>query len=247
MLRQIISDYHTVKKEAFIRALKKQGAWIFNMIIYGIVFPLSNSSIYSNPFLPIFFICFGVTIFYAEMYPNILPKMLYLCPLDRNQKKSYLYQAYWFKVCVSILFDMGVILIVSFIYHLSWLIALSMLLFHIEYVLVLHMTFFRNRGVFDYLEALNANPPDIWKRYHNEIYSIMGILIIEGALLFAIPMQKESHILQLTIGFLILAAVGGKVIQHMIKTYLPHMVELGTDYEKTSFLTGIKQRPDKHK
>lgn len=101
----VFLDYWGKKKERF-QAIVNSENWMFSYLL--LILPTSflfvkteESSInlwsYYSGIIPIVF-CRLL----AQMYPNYLDKVFYLCPFDKKDRKKYLNTAYWIRILCSV-------------------------------------------------------------------------------------------------------------------------------------------------
>ncbi len=101
MVGLILSDYYYNRKEMFLQ-VGKNGGWFFyfNSLI---ILPISMQTVGRGLiifYVEWFFIL--LTLLASRMYANSLPKIMYLCPMSREERKRYLWTGFYLRNFVFI-------------------------------------------------------------------------------------------------------------------------------------------------
>lgn len=168
----LIKYYSSSLKENFLRELEKNFIvtyfiiWDIWVIAIGI---FNDSSISQNIIFLLLFLPLILGGFHSFMYPNLLDKTLFLCPIEREERKHILIIGYWFRsICVFFcsLIIIACMLIAGLITY-SWYIPI----FLVSEGMLITMMFLENN-----IGVTWENIYVIWRRLA-EIISIFSCMI----------------------------------------------------------------------
>lgn len=123
MMQRIIRDYFAAFHWRKLREACKDGGWLFLYflfllpVIWGVFDTAESAITYFCVAVPLMFCLFA-----AKLHPMVLPKLMYLCPISKENRKRYIKNYCYFCMIVPIVLGaLGAIgLVVSGIYDWVW-------------------------------------------------------------------------------------------------------------------------------
>lgn len=105
MVKMVLSDYWSNKKEYFRRAVQQNNNW-YMMLFYPLLIPLQLLAAFDDGEIN-FWVVYGEMLpilagwILITMYPNRLSKTLYLCPMEQKERQHYVWTAYWLRIGIA--------------------------------------------------------------------------------------------------------------------------------------------------
>lgn len=98
MVKLVIKDFYVRRAEAFKEVVQEeQGVALFS-VLAGCVVSIANHGLTTGLLESLCYLFLPTICFITSMYGNRLPKPMFLVPLETQQKRDYLYTAFWLKV-----------------------------------------------------------------------------------------------------------------------------------------------------
>lgn len=102
MIKMVLQDFFSTRKQAFREGWKNaghswMGVWFVISFIVNIWTDEEEVNMSVGIFLTVEFLVFWCAFLMHAMYPNRLTKLMFLVPVDKEEKKEYLKIAYLFK------------------------------------------------------------------------------------------------------------------------------------------------------
>ncbi|MBR1599795.1 MAG: hypothetical protein IJ661_12910 [Lachnospiraceae bacterium] len=148
---------------------------------------VSRIIIYGAYGLPLVFSWYATVI-----HPMALPKMLYLCPMDKNERRQYVVNSYIFKIAVSMIVSMSGLAVVIFNYGFDILVFITIIINNLIINLLIPTEIFMKENAGDYTGDLwYFSNFDAYKEWNKES-------AIKVALVFVITMFTNLIFIDIT-------------------------------------------------
>lgn len=122
MSRQIIRDYFHGFRLENVKKIYANGAWwiyAYFISLWPLIMHIFDSMdailYYYMGILPMLFCLFSAT-----THPMRMPKIMYLCPMDEEDRKKYVKGAYWFKLFFPLLTAIPCLIILFVTVETDW-------------------------------------------------------------------------------------------------------------------------------
>ena len=221
MVKMVLMDLWEKRREAFKTVWKDNNMWGYmSVTIMVLVFLLSNIAsheIVKNDivFSANYFFVLFVYIFH-NMYPNVLPKVMYIMPLDEKQRAKYIKTLYLIKTGVFCVIYLCINIVLVGMKILDWKSALIMMV-------VMYMMM----GILAGTMKANIDMENVKKKHIADIIVeiIVGVLCVFELVFFA-EMKIEDVTYKGIIIFAFCGCVQLAFCVYIIKKNLEYMIAL---------------------
>lgn len=107
MIKMVLNDWIAGRKEAWNMALKNNDGFVLsffaNAMLWGGWLSLGENVSWEYRLLDLCeAVLFTIVVLLSQMYPNRLSKPMLLAPIEQEEKKRYLFTAFWLKQAIAI-------------------------------------------------------------------------------------------------------------------------------------------------
>ncbi len=221
MVKYILLDYKANLKERF------KSAWQQQEVYMNLVFATSaiTTRVASCGYWAFILLSLMGSLLGA-MYPGYLSKAMYICPMSKDERRSYVLKNYLLKlgICGSLAVVVFSILVIAGL--LSWQEASCLVILFIMQMAVRYVQISYEKKVMRFCLFKDEN-----MGFYNEVRTGIFIAAIIVGLLFSISYESGFNTMWevIFIGVLMVAVLVASGC--MIKSYLPKMLEWNSEYE----------------
>lgn len=221
MVKYILLDYKANFKERFKYACQQQEVYMYWIIMVTALTTKVATVGYSIFLLLSFFASL-----LGAMYPGYLSKAMYICPMSKDERRSYVLKNYLLKLGICGSLAVAVFSILEIAGLLIWQEAVLSGVLFMAHIAVLYVQISYEKKVMQHCVFKDEN-----MGFYNEVRKSIFITIIIVEMLFCMIVKTGFNNKWETIFVGILMVASLVAVGCMLKSYLPKMIEWNSEYE----------------